>query len=165
MTLSTGFYKDSIPAVPGCRNPFFVVDRGRACCPRRQRSQHAVDEARGAFGAERFCQLDRFIDGNLERRGAVDSHFKNGHAQDVAVDECNLLQRPFRCVAVDDGVQFFFVLQHAFNQPVRGQTQLRLLAVGGQVLGQHILHGVTRRIQLIQDLQRDTARDVSVVLV
>src|SRR3990172_2554096 len=67
------------------------------------RVEDAIDELHRFFPAERLGQLQRFVDDNVTRRGAVEK-LADGEPQDDAVERGHPRQTPVLCRFDDDRI-------------------------------------------------------------
>jgi len=70
-----------------------------------QAAQHPVYEARRAVRAKGLGQFHGLIDRHLDRRALLPGEFPGRDPQDVPVNRCDLVKRPFGCIPGKYGIQ------------------------------------------------------------
>ena len=124
----------------------------------QERAEHAVHKTRRGIASERFRQFDCFVHRDLDRYVLVVLQFVQRHAQNVAVNDRELVYGPFRRVLADDRVKLWTTGEDTGHE--RGSERdafFRQVVVFHQVLND--LGGwMSRAVNFVKGLERDGAR-------
>lgn len=133
--------------------------------PFSQCPEDTVDEAGGAVGAIAFGKFHSFVDGDFQWGHGGDVEFPQCKPEDVSVDDCQLVHRPFRCIFRDELIEFRDMLQRPGHERAEkpGGFLVQVLLTF-QMMGNHTLHWMVNTVDFVKCLKRKVSCASSVSL-
>ncbi len=118
----------------------------------QERAQDSVHKSRRGVAPKSLRQFDRLVDRDLDRHVVRVLEFVERDAQNVAVDNRELIDGIFWRMQPDDFVQFRAVLGHAVHQRVRELCPFSRQVLAQDQLVENLVRLVTHAVDLKEGL-------------